>query len=132
MIELVNYSILTIWSRKCVEFLPLCVELQEEHRIDATDVAKGSLCVMPSCDVSSSIDNSNDEDMCVVLVNSNFDFINTTEIEDFRPTKVDVVSIDLTIKGVHRFVLFNAKCCHATPMSCLLVVGLSWSFVGPL
>lgn len=72
---------------------------EEEHRIDAADVAKGSLCVMPSCDVSSPIDNSNDEDMCVVLVNSNFDFINTTEIEDFRPTKVDVVSIDLTIKG---------------------------------
>lgn len=70
-----------------------------EQRIDGADVVEGSLCTMSSCDVSDSIDTSDDEDMCVVLVNSDFDFINTTEIDDFRPDSVNVVSIDLTIKG---------------------------------
>lgn len=72
---------------------------EEDHEINDGDVVDGSICAMSSCDLHNSIHTNKDEHVCVVLANSDFEFINSTERDAFRQVGGSDVIIELTIKG---------------------------------
>lgn len=74
--------------------------MQEERQINGDDVVDGSACVDGFCDRSDGIDTQPDEDMCVVLVNANFEFTNTSDIDDFSQSTDGVIFVTLMIKGM--------------------------------
>lgn len=77
----------------------LAKRLEKDRKIVANGVVEGSECTGPFCDRSDGIDTDTDEDMCVVLVNSEFKFVNATDLEDFSPSANGMVFVSISIKG---------------------------------
>lgn len=73
--------------------------IEEERRIDGDSLVEGSSCAGVFCDLSDGADTSNKADMCVYLVNADFEFSIDTGLDAFRQSGSEGAFVDIAIEG---------------------------------